>query len=134
MTINIDPIQFLSDSLQRILKQVHLSDKFELGLFSPADFPASIKKAAKDVVPPDFFNGTKAKVITLKAKDEEAESDEYKIKIADFVKTTFFISKESDYSSNDVYMVIKEDKKKKDEEDKESSGKKVFFLSKIELV
>lgn len=132
MTINIDPIQFLSDSLQRILKQVHLSDKFELGLFSPVDFPASIKKAAKDVVPPDFFNGTKAKVITLKAKDEEAESDQYKIKIADFIRTTFFISKDSDYSSNDVYMVIKEEKGKKDKE--ESSGKKVFFLSKIELV
>lgn len=128
MTINIDPIQFLSDSLQRILKQVHLSDKFELGLFSPSDFPSSVKKSAKEVVPNDFFNGTKAKIIALKAKDEEAQNDDYKIKIADFIRTTFFLSKDSEYSSNDVYMVIKESKSK------EESEKKVFFLSKIELI
>ena len=131
MTLNIDPIQFLSDSLKRICKQVHLADKFDLGVFSPADIPAAIKKASKDFVPGDFFGSSKSKIVVLKAKDEEAENDDYKIKIADFVRTTFFISKDSEYSSNDVYKVIKDDKGKKDEE---SSEKKVFFMTKIELV
>lgn len=137
MTFTIDPEQFLIDSLQRILKQVHLSEKYVLQVFEPKEIPATIKKASKDFVPADFFNGVKAKIIVLKAKDVAEAPDDDKIKIADFVRTTFFLSKTSEYSSNDVHKVVDygpNGKKEKDGEKDQSDARAVYFFTKMELL
>ena len=137
MTFTIDPEQFLIDSLQRILKQVHLSEKYELEVFDANQIPARIKKISKDFVPGDFFNGVKAKIIALKAKNVSDASDDDKIKIADFVRTTFFLSKSSEYSSNDVHKVIdygSDRKSAKDDDKDQSEAKAVFFFTKMELL
>ena len=124
MTIKIDAEQFLFDSLDRILKQVHLNDNYNVGMFSPSEIPAAVKKLGKGIVPPDFFNGVKAKIIVLKAKDVKEMKDEDAIKVAGFIKTTFFLSEDSAFSTNDVYQV-------KDKEEDSSAG---YFFVKMELV
>ena len=137
MTFTIDPEQFLIDSLQRILKQVHLSEKYELEVFDTNQIPSRIKKISKDFVPGDFFNGIKTKIIALKAKNVSDASDDDKIKIADFIKTTFFLSKSSEYSSNDVHKVIdygRDKKKAKDDKTDQDEAKAVFFFTKMELL
>lgn len=137
MTITIDTTQFLYDSLDRILKQVHLSDNYSLGFFSPSEIPASVRKLGKGIIPTDFFNGVKAKVIVLKAKDPAEAKDDDAIKIAQFVKTTFFLTDDSPFSTNDVYQVKElSGGKKKKEDDNEASDesiKNVYFFVKIEL-
>lgn len=137
MTFTIDPEQFLEDSLQRILKQVHLSERYTLLILDTKKIPARIKKISKDFVPSDFFNGVNTKVICLKAKDVADAPDDDKIKIADFIKTTFFLSKSSEYSSNDVHKVIDygHDKKKaKDDKSDQDEAEAVFFFTKMELL
>ena len=128
MTIKIDAEQFLFDSLDRILKQVHLNDNYDVGMFSPSEIPASVKKLAKGITPPDFFNGVKAKIIVLKAKDVAEMKDEDAIKVANFIKTTFFLSDDSAFSTNDVYQV------KDAEKDKEENASAGYFFVKMELV
>ena len=58
-------------------------------------------------------------------------------KIADFIKTTFFLSKSSEYSSNDVHKVIdygRDKKKAKDDKTDQDEAKAVFFFTKMELL
>lgn len=137
MTFTVDTDQFLFDSLDRIFKQVHLNDNYEVGMFAPSDIPTPVKKLGKGIVPPDFFNGAKAKIIALKAKDVADSKDEDKIKIANFIKTTFFLTNESSFSSNDVYQLKDIPSKKKSDDDNEESSeevKAIYFLVKMELV
>ena len=136
MTIKVDTDQFLFDSLDRILKQVHLNDNYDVGMFAPSEIPADIKKLGKGITPPDFFNGAKAKIIVLRAKDPAETSDEDAIKIANFIKTTFFLTNDSPFSTNDVYQV-KDMPKKKNKDDNEETGESVdaiYFFVKLELV
>lgn len=136
MTIKVDTDQFLFDSLDRILKQVHLNDNYDVGMFAPSEIPAGVKKLAKGITPPDFFNGAKAKIITLRAKDPAETKDEDAIKIANFIKTTFFLTNDSAFSTNDVYQVKNTPKKKKsdDNEDTGESASAAYFFIKLELV
>jgi len=140
MTITVDTDQFLFDSLERILKQTHLNDNYDIGMFAPNEIPSSAKKLAKGVVPADFFSGAKAKIIVLKAKDPAETKDEDSIKIANFVKTTFFLTDDSPFSTNDVYQVKKlsggkkEKKEDDNEENPEENVEAVYFFVKLELV
>ena len=138
MTITIDTTQFLQDSLERILKQTHLSDKYSLGFFSPSDIPSAVKKLAKGIIPADFFNGVKAKIIVLKANDPSEASEDDSLKIAKFIKTTFFLTDDSPFSTNDIYQVkdLSGEGKKKDADDNEDTGetiKAMYFFAKLEL-
>lgn len=129
MTPTIDLNRFVDDSLERIFKQVHLADKFDLMVCYPKDIPTKSKfrKEAKGVVPGDFFNGSKSKIIVLKAKDPSKIEDADSVKISEFVRTTFFLSKDSEYSNNDVYKV------QSSEEEKNKSNS-IWFTTKIEII
>lgn len=136
MTIKVDTDQFLFDSIDRIFKQVHLNDNYDIGIFQPSDIPADVKKYAKGITPPDFFNGTKSKVISLRAINPSESKDDDKIKIANFIKTTFFLTDDSEFSSNDVYQVkVTDDKKKKKDDNEEDADnvKAIFFFIKMDL-
>lgn len=138
MTIKVDTDQFLFDSLDRILKQVHLNDNYDIGMFAPSEIPANVRKLAKGITPPDFFNGVKSKIIVLRAKDPVETKDEDAIKIANFIKTTFFLTDDSAFSTNDVYQVkdIPEKKKTKDDNEGSEEGlvKAIYFFVKMDLV
>ena len=134
MTIKVDSNQFLFDSLDRICKQTHLADNYELGMFSPSEIPTSIRKLGKGIIPADFFNGAKAKIVVLKAKNPVESKDDDQIKVAKFLKTTFFLTDDSAFSANDVYQIKEIDSKTDaDNEDTDALLKNVYFFGKIEL-
>lgn len=138
MTITVDTNQFIYDSLDRICKQTHLSDNYTVGLFSPSEIPASVKKICKGIIPADFFNGAKSKIVVLKSKESAELSDDDQMKITKFIKTTFFLTDDSPFSSNDVYQVKEFNGEKSkniddNEEDSESDVKRVYYFIKLEL-
>lgn len=137
MTITINTDQFIFDSLDRLAKQTHLANNYAYAMFLPSQIPSSIKKLAKGIVPTDFFNGVRSRIIVLKSIDASEVTDEDHIKVTNFLRTVFFLTEESSFSSNDVFQVkeINGENKKNDdnEEDTNSELKKVYFFTKIEF-
>ncbi len=139
MTIKIDINKFILDSINRIFKQVHLNDRYSIGLFSPKEIPQNTKNLCKGIIPSDFFNGEKTKILSLKIKDVSSFKEEDKIKITNFIKTTFFLSEDSAFSSNDVYQIKDVSEKEKDKPDNDEDDKddeninNIYFFVKLDI-